>query len=184
MCIRDSGTAVLPVPWYATCYASRGPHCFPCRHNSHEPSRYLACICLRVVIVQCPFGGERAACPAGFWTNGQTDSSSCVSCPRGTFYPTDGDADSTCTPCPPGTFSDVSHHRSAAGTQSTLESSGTNSIGCRFATRPLQVPKKQCSLFSVTNVTANFGFATGVRPDRVHALPTRDIWARFGRRHV
>ena len=127
----------VPVPWYATCYASRGPHCFPCRHNSHEPSRYLACICLRVVIVQCPFGGERAACPAGFWTNGQTDSSSCVSCPRGTFYPTDGDADSTCTPCPPGTFSDVSHHRSAAGTQSTLESSGTNSIGCRFATRPL-----------------------------------------------
>ncbi|CAN0167973.1 unnamed protein product [Ectocarpus fasciculatus] len=54
---------------------------------------------------ECPLGGERAACSIGFWTNGNIDSSACVNCPAGTFYPTDGATNSTCTPCPPGTFS-------------------------------------------------------------------------------
>lgn len=61
-----------------------------------------------ISFVQCPLGGERTACPVGFWTNGDTVSTSCVSCPPGTYYPTDVAGNATCTLCPPGTFSEVS----------------------------------------------------------------------------
>eukprot|EP00752_Nemacystus_decipiens_P006177 g5574.t1 len=54
---------------------------------------------------ECPLFGERAPCPVGFWTNGDTDAASCVGCPPGTFYP-NNTAGVTCTACPSGTFND------------------------------------------------------------------------------